>query len=45
LAAFLRFRRERLTPPDVGLPMAGRRRPSGLRREEVASLASVSVTY
>jgi transcriptional regulator with XRE-family HTH domain len=45
LATFLRSRRERLTPPDVGLPELGRRRTPGLRREEVAGLASMSVTY
>jgi transcriptional regulator with XRE-family HTH domain len=48
LGQLLRSRRERLTPADVGLPAgvaAGRRRTAGLRREEVALLASVSVTY
>ena len=45
LAAFLRSRRERLTPGDVGLPDAGRRRTPGLRREEVALLAGVGVTW
>ncbi|WP_433180479.1 helix-turn-helix transcriptional regulator [Actinoallomurus sp. CA-150999] len=45
LAAFLRFRRERLTPEDVGLPGGGRRRTPGLRREEVATLAGVSTTW
>jgi hypothetical protein len=45
LAAFLRSRRERLTPGDVGLPDAGRRRTPGLRREEVAQLAGVGVTW
>lgn len=49
LGQLLRSRRERLTPVDVGLP-AGlpggrRRRTAGLRREEVALLANVSVTY
>src|SRR5918996_1204112 len=39
LAAFLRSRRERLTPSQVGLPITGRRRTPGLRREEVAQLA------
>ena len=38
LADFLRSRRERLTPADVGLPSGGRRRTPGLRREEVAAL-------
>ncbi len=45
LAEFLRSRRERLTPADVGLPDAGRRRTPGLRREEVAQLAGVGVTW
>ncbi|KAF1049878.1 hypothetical protein [Xylophilus sp.] len=40
LAAFLRARRERLAPAEVGLPSAGRRRTPGLRREEVAALAA-----
>ncbi|HEY3506681.1 MAG TPA: helix-turn-helix domain-containing protein [Actinocatenispora sp.] len=45
LAAFLRARRERLTPGDVDLPVRRRRRTPGLRREEVAELAGVSVDY
>jgi transcriptional regulator with XRE-family HTH domain len=45
LAAFLRSRRERLTPHQVGLPITGRRRTPGLRREEVAQLAGVGVTW
>src|SRR5436305_14876459 len=45
LAAFLRSRRERLTPADVGLPPGGRRRTPGLRREEVALLAGVGMTW
>ncbi|MGW4595488.1 helix-turn-helix transcriptional regulator [Streptomyces sp. NPDC004457] len=46
LAAFLRTRRERLDPRDVGLPSRRRtRRTPGLRREEVAELAGVSVDY
>jgi transcriptional regulator with XRE-family HTH domain len=46
LAAFLRTRRERLTPGDVDLPpRRGQRRTPGLRREEVAELAGVSVDY
>jgi transcriptional regulator with XRE-family HTH domain len=49
LGQLLRSRRERLVPADVGLP-AGfpegrRRRTAGLRREEVALLANLSVTY
>ena len=42
---FLRSRRERLTPPDVGLPNGFRRRTPGLRREEVAILADVGTTW
>jgi transcriptional regulator with XRE-family HTH domain len=48
LAAFLRSRRARLTPADVGLPgdsEPGRRRTPGLRREEVAQLSGVGVTW
>jgi transcriptional regulator with XRE-family HTH domain len=45
LAEFLRSRRERTRPRDVGLPDSGRRRTPGLRREEVATLAGVSVDY
>jgi len=45
LAAFLRTRRERLRPRDVGLPDGQRRRTPGLRRQEVAQLASLSVDY
>ncbi|MGN6524509.1 MAG: helix-turn-helix transcriptional regulator [Actinomycetes bacterium] len=45
LAAFLRSRRERISPREVGLPDAGRRRTPGLRREEVATLAGVGVTW
>jgi transcriptional regulator with XRE-family HTH domain len=44
-AAFLRARRERLDPADLGLPRVGHRRTPGLRREEVAQLAGVSVDY
>src|SRR3954468_21938403 len=42
---FLRARRDQLQPADVGLPDSGRRRTPGLRREEVATLAGVSVDY
>jgi transcriptional regulator with XRE-family HTH domain len=42
---FLRSRRERLTPAEVGLPNGFRRRTPGLRREEVALLASVGTTW
>src|SRR3954452_4720922 len=46
LAVFLRGCRERLTPGEVGLAERGRaRRTPGLRREEVAELAAVSVDY
>jgi transcriptional regulator with XRE-family HTH domain len=45
LAEFLRSRRARLAPTDVGLPDAGLRRTPGLRREEVAVLAGVGVTW
>jgi transcriptional regulator with XRE-family HTH domain len=45
LSAFLRSRRERLTPLHAGLPAGGRRRTPGLRREEVAQLAGVGVTW
>jgi transcriptional regulator with XRE-family HTH domain len=45
LAAFLRSRRERLTPTDVGMPPGLRRRTPGLRREEVAQLAGIGVTW
>src|SRR5438045_5082064 len=45
LGHLLRSWRERLGPDDVGLPAGTRRRTRGLRREEVALLASVSTTY
>lgn len=45
LATFLRARRERLQPADVGLPVGERRRTAGLRRQEVAQLAGISVDY
>ncbi|HEX4493011.1 MAG TPA: helix-turn-helix transcriptional regulator [Acidimicrobiia bacterium] len=45
LGAFLRARREALRPTDVGLVDHGRRRTPGLRREEVAALAGVSIDY
>ncbi len=45
LGEFLRATRERLTPEQVGLPSYGRRRTPGLRREEVAQLANVSVSW
>ncbi|MEU4656782.1 helix-turn-helix transcriptional regulator [Streptomyces sp. NPDC023723] len=45
LAGFLRGRRERIAPADVGLPAGPRRRTPGLRREEVAQLAYISTEY
>ncbi|MFH0174590.1 helix-turn-helix domain-containing protein [Streptomyces cacaoi] len=46
LSEFLRTRRARLKPEDVGLPDFGRhRRVPGLRREELAQLAGVSAAY
>ncbi|MER6362285.1 helix-turn-helix transcriptional regulator [Kitasatospora sp. NPDC001527] len=46
LSEFLRSRRARLRPADVGLPeYGGRRRVPGLRREELAQLAGVSTAY
>jgi transcriptional regulator with XRE-family HTH domain len=44
-AAFLRSRRERLSPQSVGLPIGFRRRTPGLRRDEVALLAGVGTTW
>ena len=45
LADFLRTRRMRLSPEQVGLISSGRRRTPGLRREEVAQLANVGVSW
>jgi transcriptional regulator with XRE-family HTH domain len=45
VADYLRTRREQLQPADVGLPDSGRRRTPGLRREEVATLAGISIDY
>jgi transcriptional regulator with XRE-family HTH domain len=45
VAEYLRTRREQLLPADVGLPDSGRRRTPGLRREEVATLAGISIDY
>lgn len=46
LGEFLRSRRARLSPQEAGLPFTGRRRRvEGLRREELAELANVSVKY
>jgi transcriptional regulator with XRE-family HTH domain len=45
LSAFLRTRRARLQPADVSLPSRSRRRTPGLRREEVAELANIGVSW
>ncbi|MFE3458175.1 helix-turn-helix transcriptional regulator [Nocardiopsis aegyptia] len=45
LAAFLRDRRARIGPAEAGLPETARRRTPGLRRQEVAQLAGMSVEY
>ncbi|HEX7081352.1 MAG TPA: helix-turn-helix transcriptional regulator [Gammaproteobacteria bacterium] len=45
LSEFLKSCRARVAPADVGLPVADRRRTPGLRREDVAALAGVSVTW
>ncbi len=45
LGAYLRARREAVSPADVGLPVGPRRRTPGLRRSELATLAGVSVEY
>src|SRR5690242_21737761 len=45
LGAFLRSRRARLRPAEMGLPDWGVRRVPGLRREEVAQLANVGLTW
>ncbi|MFQ3555567.1 helix-turn-helix transcriptional regulator [Streptomyces gramineus] len=45
VSAFLRSRREKITPEQAGLPAYGPRRVPGLRRGEVAALAGVSVEY
>lgn len=45
LGAYLRARRELVTPESVGLPQSGTRRVPGLRREEVAMLAGISADY
>lgn len=45
LGVFLRGRRDRLAPRDVGLPTGPRRRAPGLRRDEVAMLANMSTDY
>lgn len=45
LGDFVRSLREKLTPTDIGLPGGARRRTPGLRREEVAQLCGLSVTW
>ncbi|GAA4620471.1 helix-turn-helix transcriptional regulator [Actinoallomurus vinaceus] len=45
LGDYIRARRERVTPEQVGIPVSGVRRVPGLRREEVAMLAGISVDY
>lgn len=45
LSQFLRIRRERLKPGQFGIPASTRRRTPGLKREEVAQLAGVSVSW
>ncbi|MET4247179.1 helix-turn-helix transcriptional regulator [Bradyrhizobium sp. LA6.7] len=45
LAAFLKSRRARLSPAEVGLPTTARRRTPGLRREEVSHLAGVGIAW
>ncbi|WP_082926337.1 helix-turn-helix transcriptional regulator [Cupriavidus sp. D384] len=45
LGAFLRARRENLDPARIGLSRVGRRRTPGLRREEVAAMADIGITW
>jgi transcriptional regulator with XRE-family HTH domain len=45
VAEFLKVRRQRLSPEDFGFPATARRRTPGLRREEVAALAGVGLTW
>lgn len=45
LTRFLKQARARISPTDVGLPPSGRRRAPGLRREEVATLSGMSLTW
>ncbi|WP_069160815.1 helix-turn-helix transcriptional regulator [Nocardia altamirensis] len=45
LGAFLKSRRAKISPDDVGLPPGPRRRTPGLRREEVAQLSGIGVTW
>lgn len=45
LGEFIRLHRQRIAPENVGFPAGGRRRTAGLRREELAQLCRVSVTW
>lgn len=45
LGSFLKSRRARISPEDVGLPPGPRRRTPGLRREEVAQLSGIGITW
>ncbi|GAA4836483.1 helix-turn-helix transcriptional regulator [Saccharopolyspora rosea] len=45
VSAFLKSRRDKISPEQAGLPVHGKRRVPGLRRSEVAMLAGVSVEY
>lgn len=45
LSSFLKSKRAKIMPEDVGFPIGTRRRTPGLRREEVAQLAGVSTTW
>lgn len=45
LSDFLMRHRKKLTPVDAGLPVTGHRRTPGLRREEVAALAGIGLTW
>jgi len=45
MGGFLKSRRDRLNPRDLGLHHGPRRRVAGLRRDEVATLAGASVDY
>lgn len=45
LSDFLKTRRAKISPAQVGLPMGSHRRTPGLRREEVASLAGIGITW
>ena len=45
LAEFLRSRRQRVSPEEIGLKTSGRRRTPGLRREEVAAMSGVGITW